>query len=217
MLATLFAGVTITEMLLWLRKTGLGRKKSPELLPQSADQAKLTKTLSEVRTLLSDIEMGPNIGAGTFGNVYKGQHLVSTHTCVLLFKVCPAMTNLCFHLQTHRQVRAEKYLKLNTANVCDVQCLTAHNGVQCSNFMSLLLKCMTMLSRSLEGDERGSEDRVPPGSWVPHECANITRSNDWDGQRTPQCRESDFHSIAYGPIPVKGSSRNKLSPPLQSL
>ena len=73
-LVTLLAGVAITEMLRLLRRHRTGRKKMrPDMLPHPADHAQLTKTLSEVQTLLSDIEVGPNIGAGTFGKVYKGQ------------------------------------------------------------------------------------------------------------------------------------------------
>ncbi|CAL8467290.1 g6827 [Coccomyxa elongata] len=49
------------------------RSKGPDLLPHPADHARLTKTISDVKTLLSDIEIGPHIGAGTFGQVYKGR------------------------------------------------------------------------------------------------------------------------------------------------
>ncbi len=51
----------------------MGRNMSFNMLPQPEDHAELTRTLSEVKTLLSDIEIGPKIGAGTFGQVFKGR------------------------------------------------------------------------------------------------------------------------------------------------
>lgn len=73
---TVLAGVALTEMLRWLQRFGIperrNMRRSLDLLPKPADHAKLTKTMSDLKTLLSDIEVGPSIGAGTFGIVYKG-------------------------------------------------------------------------------------------------------------------------------------------------
>jgi hypothetical protein len=84
--ATLLAGVALTEMLRWLERFGIperrNMRRSLDLLPKSADHATLTKTMSGLKTLLSDIEVGPSVGAGTFGIVYKGNE---TDVCSMKF------------------------------------------------------------------------------------------------------------------------------------
>lgn len=82
MVATLVVGAAVAEMLHWLQKLTMKRSKVPDLLPHPADHARLTKTISEVKTLLSDIEIGPHIGAGTFGKVYKGQPRIARNVAV---------------------------------------------------------------------------------------------------------------------------------------
>lgn len=67
-------GAAAAEVMQWLvRAVKMSRGRKDELLPQPADHARLTKTLSEVETLLSDVEIGPKLGEGSFGQVYKGE------------------------------------------------------------------------------------------------------------------------------------------------
>jgi hypothetical protein len=72
LVAMLLAGMALSEVTRFVRRPRLGIGKGSDLLPRSADHASLTKTMSELKTLLSDLELGPSIGAGTFGTVYKG-------------------------------------------------------------------------------------------------------------------------------------------------
>lgn len=72
LVATLLAGMALTEVMRFIRRPRLRIGRGSDLLPRSADHAELTKTMSELKTLLSDLELGPSIGAGTFGTVYKG-------------------------------------------------------------------------------------------------------------------------------------------------
>ncbi len=93
--ATFLVGAAVAEMLHWLQKIVLKRSKGPDLLPHPADHARLTKTISEVNTLLTDIEIGPHIGAGTFGKVYKGQSPSVGLFCTVSYRPDPCLWQYC--------------------------------------------------------------------------------------------------------------------------
>lgn len=49
------------------------RREQDELLPEFGDHDRLQASLATLKTHPGDIELGPRLGHGTFGQVYKGK------------------------------------------------------------------------------------------------------------------------------------------------
>lgn len=179
MVATLVVGAAVAEMIHWLQKITMKRSKGPDLLPHPADHARLTKTISEVKTLLSDIEMGPHIGAGTFGQVYKGQSSISrVFLCpVTEPDLMPVAVLRCTWCPTgvHNWETLDKNTT-NPGNICTTSFYTSivdlvgfplsskcHNSEQSLNW-----------PRTMERDQRGSQSDWTSGGWLQEQFTDIT-------------------------------------------
>jgi hypothetical protein len=53
--------------------TALLKEKSLSLLPPTDDHDAFTNNVADMQGLPTEIELGPKLGAGTFGQVYRGR------------------------------------------------------------------------------------------------------------------------------------------------
>ena len=81
LIAISLLGITTVIQRSRVLKTQVWHRKQNELLPEFGDHDRLQASLAALKILPGDIELGPRLGHGTFGEVYKGmQHLADDTT-----------------------------------------------------------------------------------------------------------------------------------------